>query len=271
MVELIDKAFDLLERVAQDAPCSLRDLSDDCRIPPSTAHRIVTTLVSRGYLVAERRGRYHLGPAWHHVVRNNSLTSLLAAVSRGPLAGLARAARVHTHLGVMEDGMVTYLVKQRYGRSHVYSAENMQLEAYCTAIGKCLLAQLEPTELDAYFESAPFIPLTPATITDPEEIRTHLVQIRAQGWAAEIEESLPGMMCLSVPIRAPIIGVYAAISVSIIDPCLMRKTLLDRLPALLDTREAIERKLLNKGRQDKPFERQFLSWPDAASLNDRIS
>ena len=249
MVELIDKALDLLARVAQDAPCSLSDLSSECSITLSTAHRIVATLVSRGYLVAERRGRYHLGPAWHHVTRSDAPTSLLAAVSRAPLAALARAARVHTHLGVMDDGMVTYVVKKSHGRNHVYSAENKQLEAYCTAIGKCLLAQLEPLELDAYFESAPFIPLTPATITDPEDMRTHLAHIRAQGWAAEIEESLPGMMCLSVPIRTPIIGTYAAISLSIIDTYPMKESLLVRLPALMETREAIERKLLNTGRK----------------------
>lgn len=250
MVELIDKTFDLLERVARNAPCSLRDLSNDCGVPPSTAHRIVTTLLSRGYLVAERKGRYHLGPAWHFVARRNVLLSLLAAISRGPLAELASGARAHTHLGVLQGAMVTYLVKQRYGRGDVHSAENTQLEAYCTAIGKCLLAQLGLAALETYFESGPLIPLTPATIINPEEIRTQLSQVRAQGWAAEIEESSPGLMCLSVPILAPEIGACAAISVSIIDPRPTRKELMERLPLLQKTRRLIEGRMFAGGREN---------------------
>lgn len=250
MVELVDKTFDLLERVARDAPCSLRDLSNDCGVPLSTAHRIVTTLLSRGYLVAERKGRYHLGPAWHVVAQSDVLLSLLAAVSRGPLAELASTARAHTHLGVLQGGMVTYLVKQRYGRGEVHSAENTQLEAYCTAIGKCLLAQLEPAELEAYFESGPLIPLTPATITNPDEIRIHLSQVRAQGWAAEVEESSPGLMCLSVPILVPEIGACAAISVSIVHPRPAKEALMDRLPLLQETRRMVEGRIVAGTREN---------------------
>lgn len=252
MVELIGKTFDLLERVARDAPCSLRDLSNDCGLPRSTAYRIAATLVARGYLLVERRGRYHPGPAWHRM-GHDRLTPLLASVSRRPLARLAAASRAHAHLGVLEGGMVTYLVKQRYGSCDVHSAENMQLEAYCSAIGKCLLAQQDPAERDAYLGSGPFVPLTPATITDPEDIRPHLSTICAQGWAIEIEESAPGLMCLSVPVLVPQIGISAAISISIVHPEPERSGLLDRLPLLQATRDEIEGSLSAKAvglRQD---------------------
>lgn len=244
MVALIEKALDILERVAKDAPCSLRDLSVDCSVPMATAHRVVATLIARGYIVVERRGRYHLGPAWRRAFRDGAGTSLLAAVSRAPLANLARATGAHAHLGVLEDGMVTYLVKQQHGRNRVYSAENMQLEAYCTAIGKCLLAQLGTVELDDYFGDGPFIPLTPATIVKPADFRAHLAQVRAQGWASEVGESLPGMMCLSIPLQASIIGVASAISVSFICPSSSLEALLERMPALVEARQEIESRLM---------------------------
>lgn len=245
MIELIDKTFDLLERVARNPQCSLRELSNDCGVPLSTAHRIVTTLVSRGYLVSERKGCYCLGPAWRSVDQSCILPSLLAAVSRRPLMNLARTARAHTHLGVIEEGMVTYIVKERYGRGEVHSVENTQLEAYCTAIGKCLLAQLPSEHLELYLENGPFVPLTPATITDPAEIRAQLSQVRVQGWASEVEENLPGLMCLSVPIAAPEIGAWAAISISIVHPRPARQDLLDRLPLLQAARSEIEARIVS--------------------------
>lgn len=174
MVELVDKVLDILERVGRAAPCSLRDISEECRIPVSTAFRIVDTLTCRGYLVAEKKGRYCLGSRWREVGENSSWLKLLEEVGRRPLMSLARAARAHAHLAVLDGDMVTYLVKQRYGRGDIHSAENIQLEAYCTAIGKMLLAHLEPSEQNAYLTSAPFIRLTSATIIEPRDISSTL-------------------------------------------------------------------------------------------------
>lgn len=243
MVELVDKAFDILEQVADTAPCSLSELSEASGVPLSTAHRIVTALIRRGYLVAERKGRYRLGAVWHIIAENYPLSPLLAEISRRSLADLARVTRAHAHLAVLEGDMVTYLVKQRYGQAEVHSAEQIQLEAYCTAIGKVLLAHLGPHEIEDYLASAPFVRLTPATITDPDQIRTELTLARERGWATEIEETSQGLMCLSAPILDQRGKARAAISVSIVELNPQEDALKERLPFLLETRHRIESKL----------------------------
>lgn len=243
MVELVDKTLDILEQVARTAPCSLSELSETSGVPLSTAHRIVTALIRRGYLVAERKGRYRLGTAWRTIAENCPLSPLLAEISRRPLADLARAARAHAHLAVMEGDMVTYLVKQRYGQAQVHSAEQIQLEAYCTAIGKVLLAHLDLLEIDAYLATAPFVRLTPATVIDPDELRTQLTLARERGWATEIEETSQGLMCLSVPIVDQGGKARAAISVSIVESHPQEYALQARLPFLLEARHRIENKL----------------------------
>ncbi|PBN41320.1 hypothetical protein SxD43FB_22430 [Sphingobium sp. D43FB] len=82
-----------------------------------------------------------------------------------------------------------------------------------------------------------------ATIIEPRDIREQLAQARERGWAAEIEETSPHLMCLAVPIVDRIGKAHAAISVSIIDPLPTLTALLERIPFLLQARLQIEDKL----------------------------
>jgi len=242
LAEVIEKALDVFECVADAGPCSLPDIASRCALPVSTAHRIVTALVQRGYLISERRGRYRLGARWWTVGKRASFPSLLAEVARRPLRELARATGAHAHLAILEGDMVTYLVKERHGHDVVHSQEQMQLEAYCTALGKMLLAYLEPTELEAYL-AGDFVRLTSRTVTDPNEIKADVTEARTRGWATEIEETAPNLMCLSVPIADKAGQVHAAISISVVSESPTRVLLLERLPLLQQARDAIETKL----------------------------
>jgi len=90
MARLIERGLDAIEAVARRGTSSLAELSSDCRIPMSTAQRIVTSLIERGYLIAEQRGRYRLGTQCISIARTISFPTLLAQNSRRPLDDLAR-------------------------------------------------------------------------------------------------------------------------------------------------------------------------------------
>ena len=189
----------ILEAVAAGRR-SLPAIAGETRLPSSTVHRILLSLVGGGYLVAPARGHYCFGPAALRIAQGISWRDMLIDIGRPAVARLARAARAHAHMGLLEQGMVTYIVKQPYGRGAIPSVEGTQLEAYCTGIGKVLLAH----DADGSAESAlrgPFVALTPNTITTEAALAAELALIRERGWAIDDEELVPGLRCIAVPVH----------------------------------------------------------------------
>jgi DNA-binding IclR family transcriptional regulator len=118
------------------------------------------------------------------------------------------------HLGVFEGGMVSYLAKSGSSRIARFTREGTQLDAYCSALGKVLLAHLPASERNAYLSGGPFPKLTNQTITDPEELSVHLRQVRRQSYAIDDREFAEEVMCIAVPVRDPNSRVYAALSIT---------------------------------------------------------
>jgi DNA-binding IclR family transcriptional regulator len=75
-----------------------------------------------------------------------------------------------------------------------------RLPAYCTGVGKVLLAALPPKELNLFLKKNRLKRFTTNTITDPEKLKESLAQIRVQGYALDLEEFSHGLMCIASPI-----------------------------------------------------------------------
>ena len=90
-----------------------------------------------------------------------------------------------------------------------------QLEAYCSGLGKVLLAALPPEQLDAIILDGELVALTPETITDKRVLRQHLDEVRAQGYATDIREFRPDMCCVAVPVCDEQGHAVAAISITV--------------------------------------------------------
>jgi DNA-binding IclR family transcriptional regulator len=237
------RSLDLLEAVASLPDASLAQCAERCQLPFSTAHRLLQTLVSRGYVVSLARGRYRVGSAALALTAGASLDELLREVSRPYLARLTRQCRTHAHLGIYQRDMVTYLVKQPFGRTRLFTEEGTQLEAYCSSLGKVLLAHLDEQALDRYLAEGALVALTPQTLVDEGELRRLLKKVKKRGWAADVGEAAPDIACIAVPVLDGGGRACAALSVSYgaSRPDLDR--LLACLPFLREASTAIHEKL----------------------------
>jgi DNA-binding IclR family transcriptional regulator len=115
---------------------------------------------------------------------------------------------------MIEEDMVTYLSKEHGGGPTLFTRSGTQLEAYCSAIGKVLLAALPDSELDRYLGAGEFVALTPKTICSPAELRKELGAIRSADFAIDAGEVLEDLRCVAVPIRDRQKHMVAAVSVS---------------------------------------------------------
>ncbi len=210
------KGLDLLRAVLADGGRSpLGAVAGDLGIPVPTAHRLALTLEAEGYLVRRRRGSFLPGPALTGLgAPPVSPHERVARRLRQAMARLAQNWGAFLHFGVLDEGMVTYVVKENGAGTELFTAESMQLEAYCSALGKVLLAALPAGELDSYLGNGPFIALTPRTLTDPDAIRRELDAVRAQGVAFDRYEVREDLFCMAVPVADPQGRVIGALSAS---------------------------------------------------------
>jgi DNA-binding IclR family transcriptional regulator len=174
----------------------------DAGLHKSTAFRLLEAL-RRHSLVAvdEVTGRYRLGLGLFELG--------MAAVSRldvgqcAPpfLEALATQTGESASLGIFEAPEVVHIL--RVESSHplrLPSLAGRRSPAYCTGIGKAILAHIEPDSLEAYLREVTLHPRTPRTITDPDALRAELRRVRLRGWSLDDEEIFPGLRCVAAPI-----------------------------------------------------------------------
>ncbi|MCJ7511548.1 MAG: IclR family transcriptional regulator [Anaerolineales bacterium] len=212
----VTKAFQLVELLADgpDGGATLADLSTQLRMPKSTTHRYLTTLVSLG--LAERTGTDHfrLGTRIIELAGTYLAKSDLRAESRAILEELAAQTAETVHLAVPSGGEVVYIAKfESIHAIRMYSHIGARLPIVCTALGKAILAFL-PEEQRAEILSQPFKARTPKTITHPPAMAKELESIRSKGFAIDDEENEVGVCCVGAPVFDYTSVVIAALSVS---------------------------------------------------------
>jgi IclR family acetate operon transcriptional repressor len=211
----VERTLSFLELIISDRGIhSVTHLSGIAGIPVATAHRQVRTLATNGFLTPVAKGRHVAGPRLISMGQAVDPLTLLCDAARPVLAGLARRAKGTAHFGILYQDMVTYLVKASGGHGDLFTAEGKQLEAYCSGIGKALLASLSDVERDQYLNDGPFTALTERTITDPLLLRRELVMTQNRGFAIDDGEVADGVCCVAVPVKWPDGTARAAISLT---------------------------------------------------------
>ena len=131
------------------------------------------------------------------------------------LERLARETGETINLGSWLNGGAFYLAKADGGRNlRLRTSPGDRLPLHCTAVGKAILAKLDPEFLEEFLRQAPFPRLSPATIIEATAFRDEIVQVRNMGYAIDREEYEPGLVCVAVPIEIPVYGFLGAVSVS---------------------------------------------------------
>lgn len=211
----LDKALRLLQAIIMDqAQHSLSHIAASTGIPKATAYRIAAALSARGLIVSGARGHFVPGALLLVAMAGQRRGSILAHVATPFLKRIARMTRQVAHLGLLEDDMVTYIVKEGSGSASQFTRAHTQLDAYCSGLGKVLLAYLPSRRLDEYLAHGTFFKLTANTVTSPAKFRMQLAQIRRRGYSLDEGEFAEDLRCVAVPVTDQNGEVCAAISIS---------------------------------------------------------
>lgn len=210
LVQSLTRAFDLLEcMVDAGGEAGLSELAEASGIPLPTIHRLMRTLTHRGYARQERSRRYALGP---RLIRlGDSASRLLGSWSQPFLAELVDLTGETANLALRDGDEVVYVAQEQSHHSvRMFTEVGRRVPLHTTGVGKAILAQLTPAEVDEVLTRTALRPATDRSVTDPAELRAQLEAARADGYATDEGEYEIGVSCVAVPLSFTL----AALSVS---------------------------------------------------------
>ncbi|MFG2965885.1 IclR family transcriptional regulator [Streptomyces sp. NPDC048288] len=211
----VDKALVLLKSLADmDGEAGVSELARRTRLTKSTAFRLLGIL-HRNDLVERVGSNYRLGSQLFDIGTRayGPTPPLLRDVLMPHLADLYELTHETVHLAVLHGTDIVYVNKihgHRAARSP--SQVGARLPAYCTGVGKALLAFDHDMAEAAVAEGLPA--RTPHTLSDPVRFRAVLRRIRQDGVAYDRQEAAPGLACVAVPIMGAAGRPVAALSIA---------------------------------------------------------
>jgi DNA-binding IclR family transcriptional regulator len=202
-VKTLGKALAILNAfAAAERPLTIAEVATRAGVTRPTAHRLIQTLIAEGYLAQDAND--------HRVVPGYSVLQLAATLldsnrlrieSLPHLQSLAQASGERVSLGILHRHQMLYLAGvEKPSLPTIYSRFGKTAPAYCSAIGKAILAHLPEMELRGYFQQVPLIRNTATTITDEAALRAELAETRRRGFATDNEEHAPNLFCVGSPI-----------------------------------------------------------------------
>ena len=216
------------------------DLSRVVGLSRSTTHRYVATLAALGYLQQDADTRkYRLGPRVLDLGFSAINSMELRHISAPHLRGLSDATGHTVNMAVLDGSDIVYIERCRAAgpreielNLHVGS----RLPAYCTSMGKVLLAFLPARERNDLLEGARLTRRGPNTITAKRELLRELERVRQTRLAVNNEELAYGLRSIAVPVWSQTGDVVAAINIAVHRSLVSMDELLEGLaPALVAT------------------------------------
>jgi IclR family transcriptional regulator, KDG regulon repressor len=202
-VQSIGRAFAILEEVARNRDgIALADLSKRVGLHNSTTFHLVKTMVSLGYIrqIKESK-RYRIGRPLFALAASALDEMEMVSMATPVLDDLSRETGESSHFASrMSDAVVVMVRTPGPGAFQLTDRVGVVRPAYCTALGKVILAALRPDQLDRYLDRIELKALTSKTITSPQRLRRELQDVRRAGIAFDDGEFNNEVRCAAMPV-----------------------------------------------------------------------
>jgi IclR family acetate operon transcriptional repressor len=238
-VQSVHRALDLLEVVAaRGGTLTIGEIAALTGIPLPTTHRLLRTLVDRGYMRQAPDRRYALG--FRLVPLGASAGSMVGAGTERVLGRVVDALGETANLAMLDADRVAY-VAQVPGRHamRMFTEVGRRVHPHCTAVGKAVLSAASEAEVRALLDRTGLPRHTASTITDIDVFLAQLDEVRVSGYALDEGEQEVGVRCFAV--RLPGSAVQMGISISGPAPRMTDDLLAEAVPILREAAQDLAR------------------------------
>lgn len=211
-VRSLHRALDVLEAVAaRGGQLPVGEVAAATGLPVPTTHRLLRTLVDRGYVHQTPDRRYALGA---RLVPLGSLAgSLVGGDAEAVLSRLVDALGETANLAMLSGSRAQY-VAQAPGRHtmRMFTEVGRRVDLHSTGVGKALLARLDDEQALALVRPVGLSRRTDHTLTTEAALLADLALVRERGYALDEQEQEVGVRCVAVAVGEPM--PWLAVSVS---------------------------------------------------------
>ena len=227
----------------------IANIADELGMSRSTTHRYVITLVALGYLEQGASRKYRLGLKVTDLGMSALNSTGLREHAHPYLEELRQRSSFTVSLAVLDGPEILYVDRVRSfrrGQSEIDLglAPGSRLPAYCTAMGKLLLANLPREQQRETVGSMKLTKRGPNTITSKAALQDELDEVSEEGFAVNDEELAPELHSIAAPVRNEARDVVAAVSLAAHTSTISLSELVDALsPHLVSTADRISARL----------------------------
>jgi IclR family pca regulon transcriptional regulator len=227
----------------------IADIADELGMSRSTTHRYVITLVALGYLEQGASRKYRLGLRVTDLGMSALNSTGLREHSHTYLEELRQRTSYTVNLSVLDGSDILYVDRARSYRRGQSKIDlglhpGSRLPAYCTSMGKLLMAYLPEPEQRDLFSEIKLTKRAPNTITSKKALRDELEEVHEAGFAVNDEELAPELHSISAPVRNEAREVVAAVNMAAHSSMISLEELVDALgPHLVSTADRISARL----------------------------
>ena len=250
-----EKLLSLMEVMSGlSEPARLQDLSRELQMNSSTVLRFLAALQRKGYAARDiDTGRYYLTFKLCGMAQSISANMSIRNISLPFLRSVSRMFGESANLSIEYDMSVMYVEVVNGPSKTLVSTQRIGNIApmHCTAVGKLLLQNYTPTQMEQMIAVKGLARYTSATLTTAQGLMAAVEEARRLGYAYDNEECEPGVRCVAAPVRDYTGQVVAGISVSGPTARMTDAHIGANLPAFLETAEEISHRLGWRGSEQE--------------------
>jgi IclR family pca regulon transcriptional regulator len=194
---------------------TIAQVSQRTGISRAAVRRCLYTLAALGYVGSDDGRSYALRPRILALGHAYLSSTPLASAVQPLLDQITSTLHESSSMAVLEGDEILYVARSST-TTRLMSIDlgiGSRLPAYCTSMGRVLLAGLAPSELDAYLSHVKLVKLTARTVSEPAELKTMLAKVRRAGYALVDQELEIGLRSIAVPVADSAGKVVAAINI----------------------------------------------------------
>lgn len=215
-VQSVDRALVILETLSMHPKgLGVGEISERTELHKSTAHRLLATLVDKGYVKQNRYNNYQLTLKLFELGSKLVEELDVLEVARPYLNQIVDAVNEVVHLVVLEDDAIVYVDKVEPDTTiRMHSRIGIRRPLYSTAVGKGILSTMGDEEVERIWEETDIKRLTEYTITDLNQMKDELEIIKERGYSIDEQENEIGVRCIAIPLLDYTKKAWGAISIS---------------------------------------------------------
>ena len=207
----------VIQAFTQQTPqMTISQLATKTGLSRAAVRRCLYTLTKLGFAGAEDGSRYGLRPRMLTLSHSYTASSTLSTAAQPILERMSASLRESFSVATLDGDDIVYVARTTVDRVMVAVDLHIgsRLPAYCTSMGRVLLAFLPPEKLEQYLARVELIPRTTRTIVSVDKLRLALRNVRRTGYALVDQELEVGLRSLAVPVYSPSGKVVATVNLS---------------------------------------------------------